>query len=260
MAFTTNDLDGDVWVYDLSSKTLSRVSTDTHSRRPEWTPDGKQVAYITRDSASNTCVVKRQPWDGSGEAEGYIASKVNLLEVAFPRHGDLIAIRGGSNNTRNILLARVDSPNALYPFLATPAVEESPAFSPDGSLLAYTSDESGRLEVYVRPVPGPGARVRVSKDGGTEPLWSPDGKELFFRGGGQFMAATIKRGAEVTVEGRVTLFPDIFGRDPDHASYDVFPDGSSFVMVQREVTQTAMMAVVNSTQELQRKAMKRARN
>jgi Tol biopolymer transport system component len=100
--------------------------------------------------------------------------------------------------------------------------------SPNGKLLACTSTETGRSEVYVTPIPGPGPRVLVSVDGGDEPVWSRDGKTLFFRplgGEGPVMLATIVERPSLAVTRQDTLFTDIYQVNGTHADYDVFPDG-----------------------------------
>jgi hypothetical protein len=77
------------------------------------------------------------------------------------------------------------------PFLRTPFNETAPQFSPDGRWLAYISDESGRDEIYVQPYPGPGGKWEISTEGGTEPVWNPNGQELFYRSGDKMMAVDV---------------------------------------------------------------------
>ena len=89
----------------------------------------------------------------------------------------------------------------------TPFVKDEPHFSPDGQWLAYYSDESGRAEVYVQPFPGPGERVRVSTDGGSQPRWKKDGSELFYLSlDGKLMAVGIRLGPSLQVDVPKTLF------------------------------------------------------
>ena len=114
--------------------------------------------------------------------------------------------------------------------------EAFPALSPDGHWLAYVGDESGRTEVYVRPYPGPGGKVVVSQNGGTEPIWSRDGRELFYRGpvngSPQLIAAQVETKPGFRVVARTPLFDDAdFETSTPHANYDVMPDGKSFIMV-----------------------------
>jgi len=112
-----------------------------------------------------------------------------------------------------------------------------PRLSPDGRWIAFTTDESGRNEVVVQPFPGPGGRVQVSASGGTEPVWSRDGRRLFYRGDGRLMAATIRSGPAFEVASRDTVLTDtyVFAGNP-HANYDVMPDGKHFIFLKGETT------------------------
>ena len=113
----------------------------------------------------------------------------------------------------------------------------APTLSPDGRWLAYTSDESGRSEVYVRSYPGQGGRWQVSLDGGTEPVWSPKGDEIFYRKGADMITARVRSGLAVEVTARTLLFkgPYQAARFFDQ-NYGVSGDGRQFVMLEPLVT------------------------
>ena len=110
--------------------------------------------------------------------------------------------------------------------------ESAQALSPDGRWVAYQSDETGQMEVYVRPYPGPGARVSVSLHGGTEPAWAHSGRELFFRAGDSVMAAAVAPGHAFGVTGRRLLFTGAFVSGDTYREYDVAPDDQHYVMLQ----------------------------
>jgi dipeptidyl aminopeptidase/acylaminoacyl peptidase len=117
----------------------------------------------------------------------------------------------------------------------TPFDEKDGQFSPDGTQIAFHSNQSGRFEVYVRPFPGPGSPVRVSTNGGAQVRWRPDGRELFYiAAGGQLMAAPIQRPADGQVLAGIPipLFATHIGRviTPVGAQYAVSPDGQRFLM------------------------------
>jgi eukaryotic-like serine/threonine-protein kinase len=132
-----------------------------------------------------------------------------------------------------------------------PAFEVAPRVSPSGRLLAYVSRETGQLEVYVRRLPGPGGRLRVSLDGGTEPIWSRDGRELFYRSTDRMMSVVISEQPELTVVRRDVLFEDVYARNADHQNYDVFSGGREFLMLGEERTEARFMIVINWFAELQ---------
>jgi len=138
----------------------------------------------------------------------------------------------------------------IEPFAASRFTEECPALSPDERWLAFVSNQSGRPEVYVRPLGTEGEQVQVSIAGGSEPLWGPDGRELFYRSPGereppQLMAATVRTTPQFAVTSRRALFSvtDIDGSSP-HTGYDVSPDGRTFAMVRRSPA-TRIMVIQN---------------
>jgi hypothetical protein len=113
------------------------------------------------------------------------------------------------------------------------AIETMPRLSPDGRWIAFSTNESGRDEVVVQPFPGPGGRVQVSTSGGTEPVWSRDGRRLFYRGERELMAAVVRPGPEFTIVARDTVLVDsyMYASNP-HANYDVMPDGNHFIFLE----------------------------
>src|SRR5262249_10627247 len=127
--------------------------------------------------------------------------------------------------------------------LNTRFAESNPEFSPDGHWLAYSSDESSSMQVYVQPYPGPGKRVQVSSNGGTEPAWSKDGKELFFRNGDKMLSVRFKaEGTGFLPEKPELLFEKQFGGAAVR-SYDVTADGRFLVR----------QAIPNQTEERNKK-------
>ena len=119
------------------------------------------------------------------------------------------------------------------PFLVTSFAENAARFSPDGRFVAYQSSESGRQEVYVRPFPGPGARSPISTDGGTAPVWSADGKELFYRRGSDMMVANVSTKPTFSAGKPRRLFGGNYFADmTGHPGYDVASDGQTFLMSQ----------------------------
>ena len=224
---------GDVWIYDVSAGSLTPLTTDKKSLRPEWSRDGTRVITIDHVSTDSTLVQSR-PWDGNGGVQtllrgaGDTKGGVYTASIGAP-HG-WSAFRVGIAGTGDVMIAPDDSLQALRPFVATPAAELMPRVSPSGRLLAYSSNKSGRQEVYLRPIPGPGPEVTVSTGGGAEPVWSSDGGSLFYRGPSRMMVATIAERPAPLVTKRDSLFIDRWDRSGSHGGYDVFPDGKRFVM------------------------------
>src|SRR5262249_9638205 len=132
----------------------------------------------------------------------------------------------------DIWMLPLDGDRKPQVFLKTASNELAPMFSPSGRYIAYQSTESGRSEIYVRPFPGPGGKTQVSTEGGIEPVWSRDGKELFYRQGDKLMAVDVHTESTFTAGVSRKLFeghyvPSVTGG----AGYDVSPEGTRFLMV-----------------------------
>lgn len=242
----------DIWVYDLASGTLTRLTHDAKSEAPEWSQDGQRIAYIFQAYGPGS-TVHWQPWNSSGTGEELLSSAEDINEISIG-HTHL-AVRAGRPelNYADLWVASVDSPRSLRPLVATPAREKQPRVSPDGALLAYLSDETGRNEVYVRPFPGPGGRLQVSTSGGVEPIWSPDNRELFYRSPTHIMSAVLSRNPELDIVNRDTLFADVYrtAQGSAHQNYDVFPNGREFVFIQAiRCEGRELMGIVRWTDQL----------
>ena len=148
-----------------------------------------------------------------------------------------------------VYVTPMDSIGAFRPFAVGSASNHSPSISADGRLLAWVSDESGSNQVYVQPMAG-GARVAVSINGGTEPLWSRSGTTLFYRAAASVMSAEIG-GSPLRVTRRDSLFADPFTRVRGIGrNWDVFPDGKEFLMVRPPQSTTTGVFVVLNWQQL----------
>jgi len=143
-----------------------------------------------------------------------------------------------------------------HPFLRTSAYESAPQFSPDGHWLSYDSDESGHFEVYAQPYPGPGGKYQISTDGGTEPVWNPNGRELFYRNDDKMMAVDIATQPSFSVGKPRMLFEGPYlSLTATIPSYDVSADGQRFLMLKGEQSQatTQINIVQNWFEELKRR-------
>jgi Tol biopolymer transport system component len=145
-----------------------------------------------------------------------------------------------------------------HPIVNTPAYEGGPQFSPDGHWITYTSDESGQMQVYVRPFPSPDRNKQVSTAGGTHPRWSRTGKELFYRDGDKMMVVEVSPtsgNSDLALGSPKLLFEQrySFGSSVSVANYDVSPDGQRFVMVKEDSSANRLNVVLNWFEELKRR-------
>ncbi len=215
----------DVWVLDVAQGTWSRLTTSGINKRPIWTPDGTRLVYSSNDDL----------WwivaDGSGHPDSLLVANGNRYAGSVTPDGRTIVFQEAASDRNGIRSMVLDSAPVSRLLIPGRFGESAPALSPDGKWLAYESDETGQMEVYVRPYPGPGARVSVSLQGGSEPVWAHSGRELFFRAGDSLMVAAVAPGSTFAITRRRLLFTGSFVRGDSYREYDVAPDDQHFVML-----------------------------
>ncbi len=250
----------DLWVYDLDGGTQIRL---TDERAEEWwavwTPDGEHVVFES-NKPGGPFNLYSMPWDGSGSIERLTENDKFQFPYSVSPDGKVLAYVESEelgNRQYDIWTMPLEGDRTPRPFLQTPANEIHPAFSPDGRWMAYTSNESGDYEVYVRPFPGPGASRQISTDNGHQPLWSPDGRALYYRKEQQVLKVPLETDpdlaagrVEVLFGGRYSNVNALFGR-----LYDLSPDGERFLMLRVDDPPAPAMqytVVLNWFEELKR--------
>ena len=228
--------DGWLWVLDVAGRSVSMLRS-TPSASVDWMPDGQSIvnASIGRGieflSAEGSAVRSGAAFQSSVEP---LSGGTRVASVTVAPDGKTMVLGTAFTDGFNLMTRGVGADTTTRGLLVTPATELGPRLSRDGNWLAYSSDESGRQEVYVQPFPGPGRRVQVSSGGGEQPTWSVDGR-LFYREGTAMMVAQLSRGADAAiVTSRRKLFDgDFYGTGDLTAAYDVSPDGRHFLMARR---------------------------
>jgi eukaryotic-like serine/threonine-protein kinase len=215
----------DVWVLDIAQRTWSRLTTSGINNRPVWTPDGRRLVYSSNDD------LWWIPADGSGRPESLLVANGNRFAGTVTPDGRGLVFQEAASDRNGIRSMVFDSAPASRLLIPGTFGESAPALSPDGRWLAYQSDETGQMEVYVRPYPGPGARVSVSLYGGTEPAWAHGGRELFFRSGDSLMVAGVALSPSFAVTRPRLLFTRSLVTGDAYREYDVAPDDQHFVML-----------------------------
>lgn len=233
----------DIWIKQLPSGPLSRLTFEGRSAgRPTWTADGQTVVYVSTPDSSLQSVWKKRA-DGSAAAElVWRVPNVGIAEASLSANGEWLIYRVNIRDGRDIYGIRLGRDTVPTPLLTGKFVEQGAALSPDGRWLAYSSNESGRFEVFVRPFPNTGSgRWQVSTQGGQAARWSRSGRELFFEeANGDFMVVPISPGATFAPGEPRRLFRQAgsFVQSNIVPFYDILPGDSGFVM--------ARLAAVNS--------------
>jgi Tol biopolymer transport system component len=241
----------DVWIYDVASGAAHRVTAEgTTNDRPEWTPDGTRVLFRS-DRAGRNTALWWQPADGSGAAQKLLALPgKDVWEGVLTPDGRTVVYRTGAQGAADIWYRRLVGDSAAHGIATTPFTEYAPRISPDGRWVAYASDESGSFQVVVRPLPGPGAQVTVSVGSGNTPVWSRDGRRIFYLTSAQYygtklLAASVATSPTFSVTARDVLFEGNYVlMNPGHAGFDVSSDGKSFLMLRPVVANSEEIVVI----------------
>jgi serine/threonine-protein kinase len=259
IAFDFTSADGrDIWMLDLDQGVMTRVTTVRDGHDPVWSRDGHYIHYTT--AQTGTFSTFRSRAGAGGGISDLLLQDVRLGFTGYPTpSGAILTVVNGlqPESGNDLALIDPDDPEAWVTVVASPFPDQFPAQSPDGRWLAYVSTLSGEREVYLRPMDGEGEQVQVSINGGTEPAWNPNGRELFYRhdeaDGTVMMAAAIETDPSLRVGARTTLFGvSLMAAANPHRNYDVSPDGQTFVMVRRSPATRIM--VIQQLAELMRRS------
>jgi Tol biopolymer transport system component len=230
----------DIWLLDIKRGVPTRLTSHpAFDQTPEWSPDGRRIAFTSNRRGPTEWALFIKAVDGSGDDEVLVDLGLRTTSPTdWSRDGRFILYAMVRPNTpRDIWALSLEGERRRFPVLETTFNETNAQFSPDGRWIAYQSDESGRVEIYVQPFPGPGRKVRISVSGGIQARWRRDGKELFYLGSdNRLMAVPVQldaRGENVDVGTPVPLFPTRLAGEPQNDSarqYMVSSDGQRFLL------------------------------
>ena len=223
-----------LWIHDLQRGARTRLTSGSGSNiMPAWSHDGARIVFASNRGGDWDIYV--QPTDGARPAETLLKRPLDQFPLAMLPDGTILYTEIGPKTGRDLWILSADgktSPLRVTPFNET-AGQFSPA--PEGAprWLAYSSDESGRTEIYVESYPGGGKRSPVSTAGGILPTWSPDGKELFYVTGDGLMAVAMRPDGSFGAARRLFDRSSVLFNHRFH-SYSVSPDGKRFLMIRRD--------------------------
>ncbi|MGQ0737037.1 MAG: hypothetical protein ACT4QD_25740, partial [Acidobacteriota bacterium] len=219
-------------VYDIPPGTLTRLThEDRNAGTSAWTPDAKRLTY-SLGQPEGTGRVRWQVADGSAAPEEL--AQGSLPGSWTPDGKNLVFVRSDPKTQLDLWLLSFEGERVARPLLQDRSNQRSPALSPDGRWIAYVSEESGRAEVFVRAFPGLGQRTPISANGGEDPRWSRDGRELYYieRVNRRLMVSQILTDPTLRVSKSTVAFDDKEGRYLN-VGFDVAPDGR-FLLVEEE--------------------------
>ncbi|MBI3048472.1 MAG: protein kinase [Acidobacteria bacterium] len=260
VAIRAADGNEDIWVVDVVRGTQTRLTSERAvDTLPLWTPDSKRVAF-TSNRAGLANALHWIAADGSGAAEALTRAATNQGATSWTADGSILALYDVGGGYDIFTLKPGSEP---VRFMETPFQEQGPAFSADGRWIAYSSNESGRPEIYIAPYPGPGGKIAVSSEGGRSPRWSSDGRELFYRNNRQVFAVPVTPGPTLSIGTPRVLFEGDYIQEQQGqgaANYDISGDGKRFVLMARvaqrepgpERPAPQMILIQNWTEELKR--------
>ncbi len=221
-----------IWIKQLDQGPYSRLTFGNQDRRPVWSPDGSKIAFI-RDTGATGGVFER-PANGTGGDRLVARLGVRVQEVFWTHDGKWLVLRtdNAGPGAGDLIGVRTSGDTTPVPLVASRFSEMEPAVSPDSRWIAYTSNESGVSEIYVRPFPNTNdGRWQVSLNGGDSPVWSPDGRSLYYlRGDSRLVEARLEGGTAFGVASRQPLFDATnYAASGFHQSFVVEPDGKTFL-------------------------------
>jgi len=257
-----NETGTEIWLYDVKSETTTRITSGNQSSMPIWSPDGSAIYY--GNWRSGTMNIYRKSVDGSDQTAQLTQWKRSGgAPLAISPDGKSLLVSQSSPETKEDLwILRLTSDRGPdvhvaeeTPYLATGYSEVLASISRDGRWVAFTSDQSGGWEIYVTSFPHPGEKIRISTSGGEEPVWSPNGRELYYRFGTKWFVVDITTGDRFSAGRPRQLFEGPFANIPGY-SYDISPDGNRFLLVEgadQTKAQIELKVVTNLFDEIRRR-------
>jgi hypothetical protein len=279
LAYEIEGVNHDLYIYDPDRGVTTKMTTDGVSHAPVWTPDGKHIAF--RSWKAGTMTMWWMPSDRSAPEERLTMVGARQSVVSFSPDGRYLAFNqmdvmgmdagmgmmggGVETGSTGIWILPMQGDRTPQRFAASKFIQGSGRFSPDGKWVAYCSNESGQgNDVFVQPWPGPGPKIKISSEGGTDPIWSRNGKELFYRNRDKMMVVAVVTQPTFLPSRPQLLWEARYAHGMSSScgppgttegNYDVTSDGRRFLMIKdldEEAASTRIVVVKNFAEELKK--------
>ena len=236
VALDVGDDEDDVWVWDLTRETLTRLTfAAERDGYPVWTPDGQRVVFESHRAGEGNLFAKSA--DGTGAVEHLTESPTHQSPLSMSPDGEWIVFEDGIGDRSSLALLPSNGESSWELLLESGFNERNGEISPDGQWLAYQTNASGQDEIYVQPFPDVDAgRWQISTTGGTRPLWGPDGRELFYMTEAGVMGVTVETDAGFEPGTPGLVVEGFYFREARGRTYDIAPDGQRFLMIKEGAT------------------------
>jgi len=233
VATAINAANDDIWVYQIARGVLTRLTfAGGNNDFAIWSPNGRYVVYTAEKGKSPN--IFRKPWDGSGDDERLTKDVNAQVPISFTPDGKILSFEQNGDIWMLSLDPSVERKS--WPFIQSPANDAGGFFSSDGRWMAYTSNESGKNEVYVVAFPNREGKWQISNGGGAQPLWSRNGKELYYTNGSSLMVVEVSAGStfDFSVPRKLCELP------ASTSLQDISPDGQRFLAFESRLRQSAL--------------------
>ena len=250
-----------VWIFDIERNVMKKLTVEGSNFWPIWTPDGKYVTYPSMiEDGSDVINIYWKGVTGNTKAQRLTKSNFWLQPLSWSNDGKTLIFHQStalSSEGWGIHYINLDSSQIITTYIDSDYNERLPALSPDGNFIAYSSDETGRYEIYVSTFPEIKFKHLLSIAGGTEPVWSKDGKALYYRNNYNMMKVPIEIKPNFNPGKPILLFEKKFNMGTYGINYDISPDGDHFLMVKIELPKQESLndikIIQNFFEEVERK-------
>mgnify|MGYP001198104094 CR=1 FL=1 len=251
IAFEISEATQDLYLYEIARGSLTRFTNRGNNGYPRWTPDGTAVTFARYETDRTEIISKSVE---SGVEQILVSMEQGDMMSWSPDGKTLMFLQIYPETSLDLYVKAGNQPPS--PWFVTPFREMQANFSRDGRYVAYVSDESGQYEIYVRPSFGGGTKWQVSTAGGEEPIWSKDGRELFYRNGQKWMAVDVTTGLQFKAGSPRMLFEGAY-LNVRGVSYDVAADGRFLVLEEnfKQPPTTRLNAIFNWSDEVKRRVI-----